>query len=129
MVLFYEEIHSIHELLDLIREIESSLFTEIASYLGTDPTLIPIIQDVLLINRLNRELTEPNSILANFLAKFRTELETHENYKDEINKVILCKKDQLENKLMELPYQHIQFKNTIRAKLALSSNTSFAEEG
>ena len=129
MVLFYEEVHSIDELLYLIRDIESNLFTEIASYLRTDPILISIIQDVLLINRLNRELTEPNSILANFLTKFRTELEIQENYKDEINKVILCKKDQLENKLMELPYQHIQFKNTIRAKFALSSNTSFAEEG
>ena len=129
MTLFYKDIQSLQDLLKVITEIETSLYTDVASYLGLDQQIIAIIQQVLLLNRLQHEQKNPSSILSNFTAHNLHELDTQVDVNDQMNKLIQDQHIQLENMLMHLPYQYIQLKHEIRAKFSFSYNTSIAEEG
>jgi len=129
MILFYEEAESVQEFIEVISQLEASLYTEVASYLGLDQQIVAIIQNVLLLNRLQREQNETNGIIPTFIANNSYELDAQDNVNDRMNNMIQREKAQLENMLLQLPYHNIQFENEIRAKFSLSYNTSIAEEG
>lgn len=129
MTLFYEEYQSTDELIRVISQIESILFTDVATYLGIDNHITAIIQDILLINRIEHEQQALDGVVSSYIASVVKRLNTPDALAAEMNQVIQSKKEQLEEKLVQLPYQHIQFKKMITDKYALSYNTSFVEEG
>lgn len=129
MTLIYENYHSTQELLEIICQIESTLYIDVATYLGKDPYFIAIIQDILLINRLKREQQTLKGVVSSYFSNQVTKLNTYDDIVDEIDKLIQSKKEQLEVNLMQLPYQYNQFKNMMIDKYSLSYTTSFVEEG
>src|SRR5699024_10617864 len=128
MTLFHEEYQSITELLELIRVIEAELFMEVAEYWNHEQILIDIIQDILLINRLNIEIHAKHGIVSSYLSQCM-EVGTQEKIEYEINEIIHHRKAILENKIVSLSYQETALKNMIINKYSLSHNTSFVEEG
>lgn len=129
MVLFYKNLHSIDELLITLKNIESILFTEVALFLDSNYELIPVIKEVLLINRLYREkeLLKENkfSHIREFIKK-----EKNESYFDtEMEQLIENREQILDRLLLSLPDQYSSFRNTIRNKIKLSFNITVAEEG
>lgn len=128
MTLFHEEYQSINELLELIQLIEADLFTEVAEYWNHQPILIEIIQDMLLINRLNIEIHAKYGTVSSYLRQ-RMEVDTQEKIEYEINEIIHHRKSLLENKIESLSYQETTLKNMIINRYSLSYNTSFVEEG
>lgn len=128
MTLFHEEYQSINELLELIQLIEADLFTEVAEYWNHQPILIGIIQDMLLINRLNSEVHAKYGTVSSYLRQCM-EVDTQEKIEYEINEIIHHRKSLLENKIASLSYQETALKNMIINRYSLSYNTSFVEEG
>lgn len=122
MRLFYEEFQSTHDLLDLIGEVESKLFTEVASYLGLNQKFVEVIRVILFLHRLERE-EEADGILSNYL---KTQNQDSTFQQREMYRMY---KEKLETLLMQLPYQHLHFSHAIRHKFMLSYSTSVAEEG
>lgn len=127
--LFYNEPASVQELLETIGQIETSLFTKVANYLGHDPRFTKIIEDLLLIKRLNDEQSEGNGVVSTYLANFKKDSNEHVAVNEQLKELIEVKKTQLERHLLQLPYKHTNFKNTILNKVCLSYNISFVEEG
>src|SRR5690625_1308482 len=104
MILFHEEYQSINELLGLIQLIEADLFMEVGKYWNHQPILIDIIQDMLLINRLNNEIHAKHGTVSSYLRQCM-EVDTQEKVEYEINEIIHHKKTLLENKIASLSYQ------------------------
>lgn len=126
--LFYDDVRSIHELFDIICQIESTLFTEVANYLCVDKQIIEVIQEVLLLHRLQEEQAG-DGMMSHYIRKQNH----HINFKNDsmfpLNEMYHLHKKQLESLLMQLPYQHMQLADSIRQKFTLSYNRTVAEEG
>lgn len=132
MKLFYGNVDSIDELVDTIKDIESLLFTHVANEMNENHALIPIIKELLFINRLYKEkesvLQHKFSYLENIVNK--NELNHGGSSTLSIIEVeIDYSKQQLSKLLLHLPYHFVSFKNIIRNRIELSYKTSVAEEG
>jgi len=126
MVVFYEDIQSTHELLHVISQIESTLFTDVALYQGIDQQVINVIQIALLLHRVEREQSI-HGIIATYIKQHQTSI--GKDVRLQLKEMYHLHKKQLENELMKLPYQHFSFSHALRHKFELSFNTSVAEEG
>lgn len=128
MSLFHEDYQSVSDLFYLLTEIESEMFTNVAKYFNHEPVVIDIIRDILFINRINYEQQKESEFMSSYYKKYLN-YHNQNQIDQEIEEIIQNKKSSLENKLITLPYQQLQFKNTIIDKYNLSYNTSYVEEG
>ena len=132
MILYYENVHTIEELVNTIKEIESLLFTETATYIDEKPlyTHHSIIEEFLLINRLNKEkelmMHNKFSYMEKFLKKTTSDPSSNVLL---IENEVEYRKQLLEELLLHLPYHFVSFKNVVRNRIKFSYKTSVAEEG
>lgn len=133
MVLFYENVETIGELTETVKDIESLLFTDVASLYEESAELIPFIEEILLINRLYKEkeliVEHKTSSIEAFIRK------NVSNLKDDavalaIDDQIDISLERLGHLLPRLPYRFLAVENMVRNKIKLAYNTtSIAEEG
>lgn len=130
--LFYEDMHTLEDVFTTIENIESLLFTKIANALHTDKDLLPIITELLMINRLYMEKENIQQHKFSYIEKYiknnsigAVQADAIEIIENEIDH----RKHHIETLLLRLPYHFITFKNIIRNKVKLSYNTTVAEEG
>ncbi len=129
MILFYKNIHSVDDVLITLRNIESTLFTEVALFLESNNELVPVIKEALLINRLYREQELLNDNKFSYLGELIQEEQGENSPYTEIEYLIEDRKQLLDELLMALPYQYSSLRNMIRNKMNVSFNTTVAEEG
>lgn len=132
MILFYENVQTIDELVETLKDIESILFTDVASFLNVSYELIPIIKELLLINRLQKEKemieTDQFSPIEDYLRKNLSNT-SYPSVITELEDKIDLSKRALDKLSSDLPYRFLSLKNMITNKIKLSYNTSIAEEG
>ena len=132
MKLFYEDVSSLDELMETIKAIETSLFTEAVRSIDKDHYFIPIIKEVLFIHKLMKEKEQIHegkfSYIANFVNK-NIGIVDYEHVIEIIDKELDESKEQLDKLLVQLPYQFVLLKNIIRSKYGIIFNKSVAEEG
>lgn len=133
MRLFYLNVDSIAEFFDVMKETESFIYQAIANHLN-QTQLIPVINEFLLINKLiaEKELIKQNkqTPLLNYIKT--TQLNNdHSSILSIINNQIEKCLHEIDELLIELPYQHADMKMflTNRLNLNYQTNRSIAEEG
>lgn len=132
MKLFYENIQSLEDLLHTIEYVETILFVQVAKFLEADQTIILIIQELLMINRLYQEKSKMFKQQFSYIQKFM------ENNNPEISNSAIHhfidneienRKQKLDGLLLHLPYRFDALENIIRDRITMTYNTSVAEEG
>lgn len=132
MILYYENVQTIDELVDTIRDIESLLFAEVTSFLKDKYELIPIIKELLLINRLKKEKEKIEMNQYSPIEDYLRKYSLNANYRSALTELednIDLRKRTLDKLTSALPYRFGSFKNMVTNNLKLSYNTSIAEEG
>jgi len=131
MKLFCGNPETVEDLFLTIQNIESLLFTEVATFINADETIIPMIIELLMINRLYKEKDQIIQQQFSYIDNFMKNMATDNSYSvihmidDEIDR----RKQKLDQLLIQLPYHFIVLKNIIRNKVKLTYNASLAEEG
>lgn len=132
ITLFYDDVQTVDDLFISLQQIESLLFTEVALIINVDDSIIPIIQEFLLISRLYKE---KESILNNefsYIDKYVQIIEPNSNPSTCIQIIeneLENRKEKMDELLVHLPYNFIILKQTIRNKIMLSYKTTVAKEG
>lgn len=128
MNLFYGDAETFHTLLEQMMKTESLLFTNVASYLGFEQTVVEHIEKVLLLNRLYREIQAIEEERHSYIYQFAQ----HQNMSDQSIHMVINQINNLKynvSKLStQLPYTFQQM-DDVKDKYKMICNTTVAKEG
>mgnify|MGYP001943678416 CR=1 FL=1 len=132
MKLFYGDVDSLEELMSTMKNIESLLFVQVANSIDNEHFIIPIMTEVLFLQKLLREREVIHRGEFSYVTNFVNDQYDTIDYNkimSIIDKELESSKERLDKLLVQLPYHLVLFKNAIRNKYGLTYNKSVAEEG
>lgn len=130
MRLYYSDDLTVEQYLALLSDVEALVFERIATD-KCEQSIMSVIRDVLLLNKLERELDSihlgASSSLQGFISQSTGA--SMDEAKSIIHNEIESTLIQLDRKLLDLPYFYSEFKIYASEKFTLGYKTSIAEEG
>lgn len=132
MTLYYEDINTFNELIHAMTQVESLLFTNVAYSFNMENTFIELIEEVLLVNRLYKEIESIQQQRHSYsLYFFKNNGITDDKYNVilRIEEKIAQHIEEVERLTSQLPYSFRLLKSNLREQFDLAYNTTLAEEG